>query len=224
MSEPLRILLADDHVLFRRGVAGVLAPRPDLEVVGEANDGLEVIALARETRPDLILMDISMPRLDGLQAIQQIKHEMPQVKIVVLTVSDDNADLFEAIKSGAQGYLIKDLKEHQLFDMIEGVARGEAFFSGVVAAKILHEFQQPVGNGIKEPKFTEHLTDRETQVLELIVQGLSNKEIGSALSITSGTVKNHLTNILDKLHLENRVQAAVYAVRQGLGGEPVQTE
>ncbi len=222
MSGPLRILLADDHVLFRRGVAGVLEPYPNYEVVGEANDGHEAVALARKTKPDLILMDISMPILDGLEAMRQIKGEMPQVKIVVLTVSDDDADLFEAIKCGAQGYLIKDLREHQLFDMIEGVARGEAFFSGAVAARILQEFRQPAKVD-PELQDLEQLTEREIEVLEFIVQGASNKEIGVALHITSGTVKNHLTNILDKLHLQNRVQAAVYAVRQGLGGEPTQT-
>jgi two-component system NarL family response regulator len=218
MSVPLRILLADDHVLFRRGVAGVLAPYPNYEVVGEANNGLEAVALARETKPDLILMDISMPLLDGLEAIRQIKQENPAVQIVVLTVSDDDADLFEAIKCGAQGYLIKDLREHQLFDMIEGVARGEAFFSGAVAARILSELQQPPGKEDNALPPGEALTDRELEVLELIVQGKSNREIAMELSIASGTVKNHLTNILGKLHLQNRVQAAVYAVRQGWGG------
>lgn len=224
MSVPLRILLADDHVLFRRGVAGVLAPYPNYEVVGEANNGLEAVALARETQPDLILMDLSMPILDGLEAMRQIKSEMPNVKIVVLTVSDDDADLFEAIQRGAQGYLIKDLREHQLFDVIEGVARGEAHFSGAVAARILQAFRQPAAAEVEKPSDLEPLTEREIEVLELVVQGQSNKEIGAALHITSGTVKNHLTNILEKLHLQNRVQAAVYAVRQGVGAEGSQAE
>jgi DNA-binding NarL/FixJ family response regulator len=223
MSEPLRILLADDHFLFRHGVAGVLASRGDVEVVGEAADGLEAVELARETRPDLILMDITMPGLDGLEAMRQVKREMPEVKIVVLTVSDDEADLFEAISAGAQGYLLKDLKAQQLFDVIEGVTRGEAFFSGAVAATILQELRHPVRDVAPETGGTETLTDREIEVLELLVQGLSNREIGSVLHITTGTVKNHLANIVGKLHLRNRVQLAVYAVREGLAREPDQT-
>ncbi|WP_418791507.1 response regulator [Phosphitispora sp. TUW77] len=216
----LRVLLADDHVLFRRGVADVLASRANLVVVGEAENGLQAVELAKETKPDLILMDIAMPHIDGLEAMRQIKQEMPEVKIVMLTISDDDGDLFEAIRSGAQGYLLKDLKEHQLFDMIEGVSRGEAFFSGVVAARILQELGHPMWEGTQETEVLDPLTKREVEVLELLVQGLSNKEIGSALNITTGTVKNHLTNILDKLHLHNRVQVAVYAVREGLVEEP----
>ncbi|MEA3374634.1 MAG: response regulator transcription factor [Chloroflexota bacterium] len=224
MSEPLRILLADDHVLFRRGVASVLAPHPAFDVVGEASDGLEAVALARETRPDLIVMDIGMPRLDGLEAVRRIKHDMPQVKTLVLTVSDDDADLFEAIKSGAQGYLVKDLKQHQLFDAIDAVSRGEASFSSAVAARILQELQEPARDEAQEPEMAEPLTDREREVLELMVQGLSNNEIGEALCIAGGTVKNHVSHILGKLHLQNRVQAAVHAVREGLVREPGEME
>ncbi len=213
----LRVLLADDHELFRRGVAEVLTSRGDLLIVGEASDGLQAVELARETKPDLILMDVSMPRLDGLGAMRQVLQEMPQVKIVVLTVSDNDEDLFEAIRIGARGYLLKDLKEHQLLDMIRGVTQGEAFFSGAVASRILKELSDPADR--KGAELVEPLTEREVDVLELLVQGMSNKAIGEVLHITSGTVKNHLTNILDKLHLQNRVQAAVYAVREGLVGE-----
>ena len=130
MSEPLRVLLVDDHILFRRGVQAVLATRSDMEVVGEASDGLEAVALARETMPDVILMDITMPGCDGLEATRRVKRELPYVTVFMLTVSEDSQDLFEAMKSGAQGYLTKDLKAHQLFDALEGVARGEAAFSG----------------------------------------------------------------------------------------------
>jgi DNA-binding NarL/FixJ family response regulator len=165
MSEPLRILLADDHVLFRTGVATVLASRLDMEVVGEARDGLEAIALARETMPDIILMDIAMPRCSGLEATRRIKREMPYVKVVIITVSDNDEDVFEAIKCGAQGYLIKDLKTRQLFDVIDGVVKGEAFLSGVIAARILQEFQRPAEDVVRRSEAIERLTGREIEVL-----------------------------------------------------------
>jgi DNA-binding NarL/FixJ family response regulator len=220
MSEPLRVLLVDDHILFRTGVKAVLATRPDMEVIGEAADGLEAAAMARETMPDVVLMDIKMPRCDGLEATRVIKQEMPRVKVFMLTVSERDEDLFEAIKSGAQGYLIKDLKAHQLFDALEGVARGEAAFSGMVAARILKEFER-TGKGTGEGLAgAEPLTRREIEVLQLVAEGKSNQEIAESLVISESTVKNHLRNILGKLHLRNRIQAAVYAVRQGLVEDP----
>jgi len=222
MSEPLRVLLVDDHILFRTGVKAVLAGRSDVEVVGEAGDGLEAVALARETMPDVILMDITMPGCDGLEATRRIKREMPYVKVFMLTVSDDDEDLFEAIKSGAQGYLTKDLKAQQLFDVLEGLARGEAAFSGVIAAKILREFERTSRGTDGELEATEPLTEREIEVLQLVVEGKSNQEIAESLVISESTVKNHLRNILGKLHLRNRIQAAVYAVRQGLVEDPSQ--
>jgi DNA-binding NarL/FixJ family response regulator len=215
MSEPLRVLLVDDHNLFRRGVEAALTSRPNVKVVGEASDGLEALALAREKMPDVILMDIAMPRCNGLQATRQIKHEMPYIKIVILTVSDHDEDLFEALKCGAQGYLIKDLKASQLHDALESIVKGEAALSGTVAAKILQEFQQP-GISAQAQAVVEPLTSREIEVLEHVVHGLSNTEIAAALVISESTVKNHLRNILEKLHLRNRIQAAVYAVREGL--------
>jgi two-component system nitrate/nitrite response regulator NarL len=216
MSDPLRILLVDDHILFRTGVRAVLASRSDLEVVGEAGDGLEAVELTRQTMPDVILMDIKMPGCDGLEATRRIKQEMPYVKVFMLTVSDSDEHLFEALKSGAQGYLIKDLKAQQLLDALEGVARGEAAFSGVIATKILREFEK-VGSGTGRGLETvEPLTEREIEVLQSVAEGKSNREIAQALVIAESTVKNHLRNILGKLHLQNRIQAAVYAVRQGL--------
>ena len=228
--EPLRVLLADDHTLFRRGVEALLASRACLKVVGSAADGFEAIALARETMPDVILMDIDMPRCDGLTATRQIKRQLPHVHIVILTVSDDDDKLFEAIKSGARGYLLKNLEPYQLFDMLEGITRGEAPLSGLVAAKILEAFGQPASkvDSKLDPKLpsepvssagedvTEHLSAREIEVLELVVNGRSNKEIADALVITENTVKHHLSNILDKLHVQNRIQLAVYALRHGL--------
>jgi DNA-binding NarL/FixJ family response regulator len=216
MMQPLRILLADDHVLFRKGLAALLALRQDMEVVGEAGDGIEAIVMARETGPDLILMDVGMPTCDGLEATRQIKSEMPQVRIIMLTVCDDELNLFGAIKSGADGYLLKSLEPDQLFDMLEGARRGEAPISGALAAKILQEFRQPDHSLAQPSESKDELTPREVEILELVVTGASNKEITEALCITENTVKTHISNILDKLHLQNRIQAAVYAVRQGL--------
>ena len=220
MSEAMRVLLVDDHVLFRKGVEAVLATRPEVEVVGEASDGKQAIALARETMPDVILMDISMPECNGLEATRRIKSEMPYVKILILTVSEEDKDLFEAVKAGAQGYLTKDLKAHLLFDVLHTLERGDTPLSAVMATKILHEFQQPGGPNAQVPETAELLTAREIEVLELIVEGQSNKEIAEMLVISESTVKNHLRNILEKLHLRNRIQAAVYAVRQGLVADP----
>ena len=161
-------------------------------------------------------MDISMPRCNGLEATRVIKREMPHVKIVILTVSDDDQHLFEAIKSGAQGYLLKNLEPYQLRDLLESISRGEAPLSGAIAAKILKEFSQPTAATDQAELLVEELTSRETEILQLVVDGLSNKEIAAALVISENTVKIHLRNILEKLHLQNRIQAAVYAVRQGL--------
>jgi two-component system nitrate/nitrite response regulator NarL len=215
----LEVLLVDDHVLFRKGVASLLSSREDVKVVGEAGNGCEALARARETVPDLILMDVHMPECDGLDAVRAIKHEMPQVKIIMLTVDENDEILFEAVKNGAQGYLLKKLDPQQLFDTLELVARGEVALSPAMMAKVLNEFQKPVTEAGKR-EVRQDLTPRETDVLQLVVQGATNKEIADALSITENTVKKHLQSILSKLHLQNRIQAAVYAVRQGLMNEP----
>jgi DNA-binding NarL/FixJ family response regulator len=215
----LRILLVDDHVLFRKGVSALLSERKNIQIVGEAGDGLEAINAARDTVPDVILMDIEMPNCDGLEATRRIKREMPHVNIIILTVSDDDQNLFDAIKIGAQGYLLKDLDPHQLYDMLESISLGEAPLSGVIAAKILKEFSQPSLESKDANNLVEDLTIREIDILELVVEGMTNKEIASALNISENTVKIHLRNILEKLHLQNRIQAAVYAVRQGLVDE-----
>jgi DNA-binding NarL/FixJ family response regulator len=216
MMEPIRVLLVDDHILFRKGIVNLLAAQADMEVVGEAGDGQEALEKARDLMPDLILMDITMPGTSGRQATRVIKEEMPYVKIVMLTVSERDSDLFDAIRSGADGYLLKDLEPAELYRLCRGVFRGEAPLSPLMAAKILREFSSlaDARTGVVGP--AGKLTPREIEVLELIVKGETNKEIGDTLCVAESTVKNHLRNILAKLHLKNRVQAAAYAVREGL--------
>lgn len=210
----IRVLLADDHALFRRGLASLLAGRDDIEVVGEASDGEEAIARARELMPDVILMDVRMPGLGGLEATRRIKEEMPYVRIVILTVSEDEEDLFAALKGGAQGYLLKNIDPEDLIVCLGQVQRGEAPLAPPMASKILREFSAP------QPRPGPVLTPRERQVLEHVARGDANKEIARALQISENTVKNHLRNILEKLHLQNRVQAVMYALREGLISPP----
>ena len=224
--EAIRVLLADDHVLFRKGIASLLSSRNEFRVVGEAGDGNEALEQARLLKPDVVLMDVQMPNCDGLQATKLLKDEMPDVRIVMLTVSDDDQTLFEAIKAGAQGYLLKNLEPEQLYDMLTGITRGEAPISRVMAAKILQEFAALSKRTVPAPAPVpaNNLSAREKEVLDLVVRGASNKEIAAQLFITENTVKNHLRNILEKLHLENRVQAAAYAVREGIIKPPTDTE
>lgn len=211
LLEKARIMLVDDHALFRSGMASLLAGRPDMEVVGEAETGEEAVRLAEELMPDLILMDINMPGGGGMEATRIIKEQMPYVKIVVLTASDENDLLFEAVKAGAQGYLLKHLDPEQFLEELTAQIRGEASISGDVALKIIRAFStQDV-----ERQQTQ-LTGRELEVLKLVGEGYSNRDIASRLFISENTVKNHLRNILQKLHFENRVQAAAYAIRRGL--------
>jgi len=215
----IRVLLADDHALFRRGVANLLAAEGGFDVVGEAVDGHQALEMARELMPDVVLMDISMPGMDGLEATRRIKAEIPYVRIVILTASDGERSLFEAVKSGAQGYILKKIEPQALYGTLRGVVRGEAPMSRVMAARLLEEFSRQA----REPApatLAAELTTREREVLEHVTRGRSNKEIAAALTIAENTVKNHLKNILEKLHLKNRVQAATYALRQGLVSRP----
>ena len=215
----LRIVLVDDQMLFRKGVRALLEEQPDMEVVGEASDGLEGADLVAALEPDVVLMDINMPVCDGVEATRLIKAERPETKIVIITVSDEDEELFAAIKGGAEGYLLKDLRPDELFEMIRGVMRGETPISAAVAGKLLREFRTRPWN---EPGQSgdRSLTSRELEVLQLVTDGLSNAEIAQKLFIVEGTVKNHLHNILEKLHLENRLQAATYALREGLVERP----
>jgi DNA-binding NarL/FixJ family response regulator len=217
--QTIRILLADDHALFRRGLAGLLNQERGFTVIGEAADGAEAVRQALALRPDLVLMDIHMPGTDGLQATRQIVAALPATRVVMLTVSEQDRDLFEAIKAGAHGYLLKTVDPERLFGLLRGVSRGEAPLSGATAARILRQFADRAA-GTGGAALGEDLTAREREVLELLVAGQTNKEIGSRLKIAENTVKNHLKSILAKLHLDNRVQAATLALRQGLVPPP----
>jgi len=219
-TQRLRVLLVDDHILFRSGVKTELSFYPHIEVVGEAGNGSEAIAQTRETMPDVILMDISMPGCSGLEAMARIKREMPHVRIIILTVHDDDEHLFEAIKRGADGYLLKNLEPSELLDALDRVHHGEAAINARMAARILGEFRKPKPHDESIPTAEEALSAREIDVLERLARGDSNADIARALAVSESTVKMHLRNILDKLHLKNRVQAAVYAVRQGLVSDP----
>jgi DNA-binding NarL/FixJ family response regulator len=211
----MRILIADDHALFRDSLSSLLTVR-GFEVVGEARDGREAFELARRLQPDILLMDLGMPGLDGLAATRLISAEMPQVKVVVLTGSDDDANLFEAIKSGAQGYLLKNLESKDFFALLEGVGRGEPALTPVLARKLLQEFARPA-QPAAPPHDPDALTDREREVLELLVDGVtSNRKLAKHLGLSENTVKFHVRNILDKLHLHNRAQVVGFALRHGI--------
>jgi len=213
----IRVLLADDHHLFREGLAHILSQQVDFEVIGEASDGLEAVIKARELKPDLILMDVSMPGCDGLEATKQIKATLPDTTIVMLTVSDENEALFEAIRNGAQGYLIKSIRSAEMLQLLRGAVRGEAAITAVLGGRMLEEFRRvsqlaadlPTDNRVA-------LTTREQEVLSLVAEGATNQEIAQQLHLSMHTVKSHMRKILAKLHLDRRHEAASYAQRQGL--------
>lgn len=211
----LRILLVDDHDLFRKGIARLIDSQPDFAVVGEAHDGREALEKALQLEPNVVLMDIEMPNWNGTEATRRIKAELPHVHVVMLTVSDDDRNLFEAIRAGAAGYLLKSVKPEDLFRRLRGVAVGEAAISPLLAARILREFAN-LAQSPPVPQVVDGLSPRESEVLGLVAKGLTNREIGDYLHIAENTVKNHLRNILDKLQLSNRAQAAAFAVRHGL--------
>ena len=210
---PIRVLLADDHPLFRDGVAALLRAR-GYEIVAEASDGMQALEKARELHPDLILMDINMPHLDGLAATRILTTENPDTHVIMLTISDGDENLFEAIKSGAQGYLLKNTETESFFAMLEGVTQGDAPISRHLAGKILREFARTSSQEQKEEPPV--LSDREQQVLSFIAEGLINRDIATRVNLSENTVKYHLKNILQKLHLRNRTQAVAYAMQSGL--------
>lgn len=207
--ERIRVLLADDHALFRDGLVTILAAQPDFEVVGEASDGLEALVKARELAPDLILMDIEMPGCDGLEATRQIVQELPAVIVVMLTVRGEDEKLFEAIKSGAQGYLLKSIHSRQILDILRGAVRGEAALAPAMASRVLEEFRRLSRRVPGEQSAA--LTRREQEVLSLVAEGATDPEIANALYLSLNTVKSHMRNILAKLHVSSRQEAALHA-------------
>jgi DNA-binding NarL/FixJ family response regulator len=213
----MRVLIADDHPLFRDGLHSLLEAR-GIEVVGEARNGRDAVDQTKRLQPDVVLMDLNMPELDGLEATRLISAQHPDVKVVVLTASEDDANLFEAIKSGAQGYLFKNLSSDEFFRLLEGVAHGEPALTPGLARKLLGEFARPAAPvPSAAPPEAELLTEREREVLTLLVQGItSNRELAERLVVSENTVKYHLRNILDKLHVQNRAQVVAYAMRHGM--------
>ncbi len=211
----IRVLLADDHALFREGLAGILAAQPDFEVVGEAGDGLEALVKARELVPDLVLMDVSMPDCDGLEATRLVKQELPGVTIVMLTVLAEEEKLFEAIKCGAQGYLLKSMRSQEMLALLRGAVRGQAAITPILAGRMLEEFRRLSRQSPPPPDKSATLTHREREVLSLVAEGATDKEIAQALYISLPTVKSHMRNILAKLHVSSRREAASYARNKG---------
>lgn len=209
--DALRLLLVDDHALFREGLAGLFAYQNDFEVAGEAEDSASALEQARKLRPDLVLMDIDLPGEDGVAATRRIKAEMPEIAVVMLTVHDDTEKLMEAVKAGAEGYLVKNIRSAELLEQLRGLSRGEAAISRRMATRILEEFRREDA----QPEPEAELSPRELEVLELVAARLSNKEIAAQLFLSEHTVKNHLKNILSKLHLRSRRQAAAYGVARG---------
>jgi len=212
MTERIRILIADDHAVVRHGLRALIATEPDLELVGEAVDGMEAVEQTARLHPDVILMDMAMPRKTGLEAIYDIKRDDPHARILVLTSFAEDEQVFPAIKAGATGYLLKDTAPRELLQAIRDVYNGEVSLHPTIARKLVGELKRPPDL----PPAEEQLTEREVQVLALVARGLANKEIADQLFIGERTVRTHISNILGKLHLANRTQAALYAQREGL--------
>jgi NarL family two-component system response regulator LiaR len=212
MTSPIRVLIADDHAILRKGIRALLSTEPDIEVVGEAGDGAEALTQAEALLPDVILMDLVMPRMDGIEATQQVTRQQPGVQVLVLTSFAADDKVFPAIKAGALGYILKDTGPDDLVRAIRQVHRGEPSLEPEIARKVLFELAQPP----KQPPTLDPLTGRELEVLRLLAQGKSNREIAKDLVLAELTVRTHVSNILGKLHLANRTQAALYALKEGL--------
>ncbi len=212
-EERIKVLLVDDHSLFRRGVKEALSTSERIEVAGEALDGKEGVDLARELNPDIVLMDIRMPRMNGLDATVMIQKELPECSVVMLTVSEEDADLFNALRYGAKGYLLKDIPPQELISSVIHIAEGDVMLTPSMASKMLNEFKYR--NKRREGQ-EQALSAREVEILQHVAQGFTNKQIAEALFISTNTAKVHLRNIMDKLHIKNRAEATNYAIRMGL--------
>lgn len=210
-TEIIRILITDDHAVVREGLRTLIGTEPGMDVIGEAADGIEAVQKACELKPDVILLDMAMPRMGGLEVIKEIKNKCPEIKILVLTSFSDDETVFPAIKAGALGYLLKNTSPGRLLNAIRDVHQGKPYMSSDIANKLMLEMQRKSNL----PPTEEPLTEREMDVLKLVAQGLTNQEIAKKLVIGEGTVRAHVSNILSKLHLANRTQAALYALREG---------
>lgn len=219
-ADPIRVLIVDDHALFRRGIDMVLEDEPDIDVVGEASDGREAAERASDLLPDVVLMDIRMPKQTGIEACLAVKAAVPSAKIIMLTISDEEEDLFEAVKAGASGYLLKEISIDEVASAIRQVYGGQSLINPSMAAKLINEFASLAKREETEERAQQvpapRLTDREMEVLRLVARGLNNRDIAKELYISENTVKNHIRNILDKLQLHSRMEAVVYAVRERL--------
>ncbi len=215
---PIRLLIVDDHNLFRQGLIRILEDFPQLVVVGQAADGAEALAMVDAARPDVVLMDLNMPVLSGPDATRRLHDHHPDTPVIILTVSERDEDLFDAIKAGARGYLLKNVAMEELIDAVQRVHAGEAIIAPSMAGRLLAEFRKVAGQSPAEPSLVEigDLSEREVEVLRLVAQGLPNREIAEALNLSEHTVKSHLANILAKLQLRSRAHAAAYAVQAGL--------
>ncbi len=213
MSSTIRVFLCDDHTLFRQGLKKLLELEDSIQIVGEANNGEEMLDMLKKTGPDVILMDIGMPQMDGVTATYKSKKILPHANIIILTVYEDEPHIFAAIKAGAIGYLLKDISIDELIEAIRKVNKGEALIQPIIATKVLKEFAMLDKRKIKEgDKFYSDLTEREKEILRLIALGGTNKEIAQKLGISEKTVKNHISNIFQTLHVNNRTQAAIFAL------------
>lgn len=213
----IRVLIADDHQVVREGLSAILKTKEGIEVVGVAKDGVEAVEKSRQLLPDVVLMDISMPRMNGVEATREIKRENPHIGIVVLTMYAEEEYIFDLVKSGATGYLLKDADSTQIVKAIRAIAEGESLIHPSIASKILNEFSLLAdGKGRKQGRVGHDLTEREITVLKLVAEGKTNKEIANDLELSEKTVKNHVRNIFHKLHVYDRTQAAIQAIRKGL--------
>jgi two-component system NarL family response regulator len=217
VAKKIRVLIADDHQVVRDGLSAILQTKDDIVVVGEAKDGVEAVEKTKQLQPDVVLMDISMPRMNGVEATRRIKELCPDVRVVVLTMYEEEEYIFDLVKTGVGGYLLKNSDSAQIVKAIRAAAKGESFLHPTIAGKILTEFSQMAeGRGKKAPKGKSDLTEREHGVLQYIAEGKTNKEIANALSISEKTVKNHVRNIFHKLDVFDRTQAAIQGIRRGI--------